>query len=261
MHSLFLPPAPLVCYNTSVMPQAGKTSLSPRLRGTLQPLKKTSVRLQVFEQMKNQILRGVWKPGTKIPSENQLTELFGVSRISVREALQKLVALELLDTRHGEGTFVRELTAGTVMNSLIPIMLLTKNDLLDVLEFRMTIEAGIIGLAVDRADADGIAELKALLQKMKRFKNDTAKFAAYDLEFHFALGRMTRNPVIIKVLVIMKDILSASMENIVRSLGVDIGIRYHTIILDAVRSGEKEKARRLMLEHIEATINGILEAR
>ena len=239
----------------------GKATLSPKMRSTIQPLKRVSVRLQVFEQMKNQILKGVWKPGAKIPSENQLTTLFGVSRITVREALQKMIALELLETKHGEGTFVKELTADLRMNALIPMMLLTKNDLLDVLEFRKTIEAGIIGLAVDRADEDGIAELKRLLLKMKKFKNNAAKFATYDLEFHFALGRMTRNPVIIKVLFILKDILSASMEDIVRSLGVEIGIYYHTIILDSVRKADKERARQLMQEHIEATVNGILETR
>ncbi len=67
---------------------------------TLQPLKKVSIRLQVFEQMKNQILKGVWRPGTKIPSENKLTELFGVSRISVRQALQKMIGTH--SVVHGE---------------------------------------------------------------------------------------------------------------------------------------------------------------
>ena len=211
--------------------------------------------------MKTQILQGTWKPGAKIPSENQLTKLFGVSRISVREALQKMAALELTETRHGEGTYVRRLTASQPLNSLIPMMLLTKDDLLDVLEFRQIIETGVIGLAVQRAGPADIRELERILGQMRRRRRHTAAFAESDLEFHLALGRMTKNPVIIKVLHVLKDVLSASMEDIVGALGAERGLHYHAIILGAVRKGEKERARRFMQQHIESTINGILEAR
>ena len=94
---------------------------------------RTGVRHQVFEQMKQRIASGHWAPGTRDPSEAELTRIFGVSRISVREALQKMVALDLLDTRHGEGTFVRRL-ADHRMSPLIPEMLLTRHDILDLLE-------------------------------------------------------------------------------------------------------------------------------
>ena len=78
----------------------------------LSEVKKTNIGEQVYHQMKNQILNGDWKPGDKIPSENQLMALFGVSRGTVRQAVQKLGGEGLIFTRHGEGSFVQ--TTGSV---------------------------------------------------------------------------------------------------------------------------------------------------
>ena len=65
----------------------------------LKAVKKVNIGDQVYNQMKDQIMSGVWVPGEKIPSENQLMEVFGVSRGTVRQAIQKLSAVGLLETR------------------------------------------------------------------------------------------------------------------------------------------------------------------
>ena len=67
----------------------------------LKAVKKVNIGDQVYNQMKDQIMSGVWVPGEKIPSENQLMEVFGVSRGTVRQAIQKLSAVGLLETRRG----------------------------------------------------------------------------------------------------------------------------------------------------------------
>ena len=65
----------------------------------LKAVKKVNIGDQVYNQMKDQIMSGVWVPGEKIPSENQLMEVFGVSRGTVRQAIQKLSAVGLLDRK------------------------------------------------------------------------------------------------------------------------------------------------------------------
>lgn len=225
----------------------------------LHPLKKTRVRMQVFEQMKNQILQGVWKPGDKIPSENELSKLMGVSRISVREALQQLVALGLLETKHGEGTFVKKLAADLYVSSLIPMMFLSKNDIIDVLEYRRIMETGAVGLAVERSDANDIAELRELLRGMRESKDDLEKFAVYDLGFHLTLARMTRNPIIIKINHIIKDILSSCMMGTLSPPGAESGLDYHTRILEAIERRDKEQAQGLMEELIDDVIRCVLD--
>ena len=106
--------------------------LSTVKKTTLKRVKRKSVSSQVYEQLKAQVLHRVWLPGTKIPSENLLPHQLGVSRVSVREGLQRLVSLGLLETRHGEGTFVCEYDAGTSMNALLP-MLVTLSGMVNVI--------------------------------------------------------------------------------------------------------------------------------
>jgi GntR family transcriptional repressor for pyruvate dehydrogenase complex len=80
----------------------------------------------------------------------------GVSRVSIREGIQHLVSLGILETRHGEGTFVRELGSGQVhFNALIPLLVLDDIDILQVLEYRRIVEKGAAALAAERATESG----------------------------------------------------------------------------------------------------------
>ena len=112
----------------------------------LHALDKKEIRQQVFEQLLSQITTGKWKPGEKIPSENELTSIMGVSRISVREAIQKLAAMDLVETYRGKGTFVKEFTTNNYLKSLTPMLLMTPDDILFVVEYRRILEVGIIDL-------------------------------------------------------------------------------------------------------------------
>lgn len=223
----------------------------------MQKVKKSSISDQVFDQLKAPIIKGEWKPGTKIPSENELTKILGVSRLSVREAIQKLISLELLQSRRGEGTYVKELSAGIYMNSLIPLFALGKADTLQVLEYRKIIEVGTIELVVERADKEDIALLEEILVNMNNSKNDSGRFAEKDLEFHMALAEITKNPVIIKSISVIKDALCLSMDEIVKYLGTGDGLYYHEKIILSIKSRDKDLAKSLMEEHLVRTIKRI----
>lgn len=68
----------------------------------IRKIHKDSVSDQVFDQLKENLVKGIWKPGDKIPSENQLVSLFGVSRASIRMAIQRMITLRLLESKAGE---------------------------------------------------------------------------------------------------------------------------------------------------------------
>ena len=72
----------------------------------IQKISRASIGDQVYQQMKDQIVNGEWKAGDRLPSENELAEQFGVSRVTVRGALQKLAALGLIETKLGDGSYV-----------------------------------------------------------------------------------------------------------------------------------------------------------
>jgi GntR family transcriptional repressor for pyruvate dehydrogenase complex len=221
---------------------------------TLKPVRRSQVRDQVFEQLRAQIMSGAWKAGQKIPSENVLSRELGASRITIRECLQKLVTLGLLEARQGEGTFVREYAADMHLNQLYPLLALDRPAMRDVLEYRRIMERGTASLAALRASQEDIAELERIYACMVESSKDMAAFARADLDFHLALARITRNPIIAKVNEIIRAILDSSMVAIVTALGARDGLHYHRQLIDAITGRDPARAERLMEEHIIRTI-------
>jgi GntR family transcriptional repressor for pyruvate dehydrogenase complex len=217
-------------------------------------IKRLRIKEQVFEQLRDQIIAGTWPPGSKIPSENDLTRSLGVSRVSVREALHMLASLGLLHMRQGEGTFVKEFSGAVQFNSLFPMIALDKTDILHVLEYRRIMERGTVALVVERAGEKEVAELERAYAAMTANAGNIHTFARADLDFHLALAKATLNPIVIKVNDIIKSVLGASMDGIVGALGVDDGLLYHKKILDAIKARDAALAESLMEEHVTRTI-------
>ena len=217
----------------------------------IKPIQRVHVGEQVFEQLKKLLIQGEWKQGEKIPSENELADMFGVSRITIRQALQKLSTLGLIETKLGEGSFVKKVDVGDNMNLLIPTVYLGENSNMQVFEFREIIDAEAAGLAALRADQKGIERLREILDQMidSAEKDDSKEFARQDLEFHMQIGKMTGNSLIIQTNHILREILMKSMEDVIKRMGY-IGVHYHELILDAIEKRDRKRAMDLMREHI-----------
>ena len=147
-------------------------------------ISRESISDQVFDQMKELILEGEWKPGEKIPSENELAQQFGVSRVTVRNALQKLSALELLETRFGEGSFVRSPDAAAMLSPLVSAAYINDKGLEEILQLRSMIEGPVCKEACRRADDAGKAELADIFRRMRQARDYLPEFARLDYEFH-----------------------------------------------------------------------------
>jgi GntR family transcriptional regulator, transcriptional repressor for pyruvate dehydrogenase complex len=217
-------------------------------------VRRSGVKNQVFAQLRDRITERTWPPGAKIPSENALALALGVSRVSIREALQMLASLGLLETRHGGGTYVCEYAGEVLFSPLLPMLALDKLDIFHLLEFRKIMERGVVSLAVKRAGAAEIVELERTFREMEKHKDDARAFAQADLSFHLALAKATGNPVVMKVNAVITDILKVSMYSIVGSLGTKDGLYYHRRILDAIKAQDGSRAESLMVEHVERTI-------
>ena len=219
----------------------------------IKPIKRVNVGEQVLLQLKKMLIDGEWAPGSKIPSENELAELFEVSRITVRQALQKLNALGLIETRLGDGSYVRNLDIGDSMNALIPVMYLGDQSDAQVFEFRQIIETGCTKLAVNRATKKDIEELKIILAEMVSCKDnsDIKGFSKADLKFHFKLAQITRNALFIKTNSILQDVLEQSMDTVIDKMGFENGIYYHQQIIRAFENRNEDEAVKMMTAHIE----------
>lgn len=228
----------------------------------LENLNQKDIREQVFEQLLKQITTGVWKAGDKLPSENEMASALGVSRISIREAIQKLAAIDLVETYRGKGSFVKEFTTNNYLKSLTPMLLMSKSDILYVVEYRRILEIGIIDLFMRHVEQKDIQVLKKCLEKMKQHHNNLKKYAVYDLDFHLKLYEMTHNPFITKISNMISDIINTAMEGSISERGAEEGIEFHTQILQAIEAGDAPKLKEItnaLFDQIELEIHESME--
>lgn len=224
----------------------------------IKPIKRTNISEEVFLQMKQLILNREWKSGDKLPSENELCKLFNVSRVTVRNALQRLAVLDLIKTRPGDGAYVKMADNTASFNSLVPTAYFEEN--IDIiLEFRREIESSTCAIAVEKADEEDIKELRKMLKQMEGLQDDLEQLATVDLEFHYKIAQISRNALIIKTYEIITDIYSAHMKRMVRNMGGEYGMFYHKKIVDAIEARDADKARSYMREHIDKNQDFIKE--
>jgi GntR family transcriptional repressor for pyruvate dehydrogenase complex len=213
-------------------------------------IERKSVTTQVYDQLKQNILNGTWTPGQKIPSEKELVNLLGVSRITVREALKQLVSIGLIEARQGEGTFVKQLEADSYMNELLPFIVLNREEVIELIKYREIIEVGAVALAVERADAADIRALEKNVRQHEQYKDNWEQASHVDMEFHLLIAKASKNPFVIKANSLMKDVFHAVMDQIVEEMGTEHGLFYHKKIIAAIKAKDTELAVASMKEHL-----------
>ncbi len=108
---------------------------------TIKSIKTRSLRYQVYGTLKEKLLQGAWREGEKLPSEHEFCAMFGVSRVTIRAALQQLEIMGLVETKHGGGTFVKNFSAIKNVDALHPLLQIQQHqDLITVMEYRKIIE-------------------------------------------------------------------------------------------------------------------------
>src|SRR5665647_2507417 len=185
------------------------------------PIDKKSVGCQVYDQMLDNILNGIWPPGTKLPSENELGQMFGVSRVPIREALKKLNTMGITQTRQGEGSFVLIVTPGMFMNSLLPMMVWNRKSMMDILEYRRIVEPENAALAAINADETDIATILATIEDIERIGRPALEFAIADMKFHLDIARATKNSLLFNVSNVIRDVLVSYYRKINELMGID----------------------------------------
>ena len=218
----------------------------------IQPIKKVNAVEQVFDQMQGLLIDGTWNPGDKLPSENDLSAMFGVSRMTIRQSMQKLKALGLIETRTGSGSYVRELSPEDSLADLIPLVYIGGPSQMHVFQFREMIDSESARIATPLADEKSLQKLERILQEMKKAseRDDGKAFSKYDLKYHMAIVKLTGNPMIIKAYEILLNVLEESMVSVIEKMKYAPALRYHRKILDAMRSKDEALAEQLMREHI-----------
>jgi GntR family transcriptional regulator, transcriptional repressor for pyruvate dehydrogenase complex len=212
---------------------------------------------KVYEYIMEKIVSKEWPPRTKIMSENQLATELNVSRISVREALEKLVAFDILDKKRGSGTVVNELKPAIFLKNLFPIMALSENDLEEILAFRIYFETGNVHMFMSNFKEENVQKLKEYYEKMVEYYDDQEQYHLYDYYFHKALAEGTNNPIVISITDTLHSILKYNIKQLYQNVGPDNAIYYHKAILEAIEKRDTPLASLLMRRHLEDALENV----
>lgn len=231
-----------------------------------EPIEPLRAHEYVAEQIRRHIGLGLINAGESLPSERELTRVFGVGRSTIQAALRMLEADGLLESRRGAagGTFVLEPLADEAgkQRSLLEL-LLAKDEVTDALVFRRVVELGAVRLAAEHPTAAGLVELRANRDKWGDARTD-AELHPLDTEFHVAIGRASGSERLREAVeqsrLRLNDaiFITPSTERWRESI-----VREHEAILDAIEAGDPERAIEVMdahLRHAEKGIDALIAA-
>jgi DNA-binding FadR family transcriptional regulator len=209
----------------------------------------------VVSFVKEQIASEALKPGDKLPTESELMVGLGVSRTVVREGISRLQASEVIETRHGIGSFVLEPRRERLGIDMVPAT--TLRDVLSVLELRISLETESAGLAAQRAQADDLTRMRAALSAIETTSRMGGDSVAADLQFHISVAQATGNRYFVDILTQMGSALiprnridSAGIAHSDPKAYVALVNQEHESILDAISRHDADGARAAMRMHL-----------
>lgn len=211
-----------------------------------------SLTADLVQALGDRVRDGRWQAGSKLPTEGAIMEEFGVSRTVVREAISRLQAAKVLETRHGIGTFVLGHGDGATFRIDAAV-----RDVIGVLELRIGMETEGAALAAMRRTSDNLQAMRAALEAIGAAIRDGRDGAGADFQFHLEVARATQNPHFAGLMTTLGGSMiprarldgalppTAQREAYLRRVNAE-----HENILDAIARQDAEGARAAMRTHL-----------
>lgn len=209
----------------------------------------------VAEQLKQLIIDGELKPGDKLPSLRSLAESFQVGQSTIREAFSALKTIGLIETRQGEGTFVREHHPLTLHQPISDFLLLSKEDIIDLLDVRKMLERGTVALAAKRRTDEDLQKIARILEQMENDLHSESFGEEADWAFHFAIAEASRNKIVISLMEELSTKIKSALKASRLQMYVTPGmperlLSEHRAIFVAVKEKNVEEAEKRMVDHL-----------
>lgn len=213
------------------------------------------VSIQVFDELKKMIIDKKLPPNSKLPSENELTVMFGVSRPPIREALSILAASGLVESRQGGGTYVTEVSLANLLNS-VTFEAINIEQVYDLLELRTVLETEAAAFAAARATEEDLLKIKAALERFaKNMETEDSVGLEADIEFHHAIVSASHNPFFVQSVMNLRDLYKRSINfSLKKNLGLQSKreqiYREHLKIYESIVKKDGISARYHMERHL-----------
>lgn len=216
---------------------------------------------QVAKRLRDRIAEGEWSAGDRLPGERQLAEEMGVSRVSVRSALQSLKAQGFIAAVQGGGTRLVA-TAPEIETGLTELISQKADNLHDLADIRIALEVWAAGKAAERADTAALADIGNRLQAMIDAPRGVfdeghtdATLAQLDVQFHLAIGEAAGSSVYLHILSVIRDTLLQMLRFHRYQLFIApeddaMVMRHHAAIFAAIAAADPGSARAEMERHL-----------
>lgn len=232
----------------------------PQETATKAPAHKTKRRLHetIVEDIAREVLTGALAAGSTLPADLVLSTRYGVSRTVIREAIQALAGMGIVDVRHGAGTYVNAHDHWDLLNPQL-LQLIGETGTIailldDLLDIRRMFEVEAVTLAARRATPQDIAELERLVQAMKDPNASEQDQLDLNLEFHSAIVQASHNRILRNLRDQLRGVLTLMMN--ARQRQADHGMRIvsttmHEMLLLAIKERRPDRAQAVMLTHVQ----------
>lgn len=219
------------------------------------PIQRSKLSHQITERLLEEIRSGELAPGDRLPSERDLMDQFGVGRPAVREALQGLEKMGLVEIAHGERATIRKLDARgmfELIDQSARHLLSTSAQALDHFkQARLLFETGMIKIAAAKARATDIERLEDCLAELEQSVGDAARFVQADIRFHVTIAEISGNPICSAISGAMLGWLAEFHQELLRVPGAEqVTIAEHRAILDRIAAHDPAGAESAMTVHL-----------
>jgi DNA-binding FadR family transcriptional regulator len=203
-------------------------------------------------QIERAIFSGELTAGDRLQSERELAEQFGVSRITVRDALRVLEARGLINVRVGAtgGAFVADANIDRVAESISTLIKLKRMTLSELAEARTIVEVATASLAAQRADAGALSRLQQNVERARPMLREPITHADASMDFHVELARAARNEILEATIEAYRQLLVPSIRDLRDEKSGRATQKAHEELVEAVRRHDPEGARDVMATHL-----------
>lgn len=214
-------------------------------------IKRQRISDEIADQVKTLISQGKLNPGDRLPPERDLIKEFGVSRPSLREALNSLVSQGFLEVKQGNRTFVKSITAEKLQDPLSVLIKADTQKIFDLIEVRKAMESWGAYHAAQRVREEDIRRLEEIIGEMKEALDQGTSWEKQDADFHLAMAQATHNTIQTHMMFMIYDLLRESVARVFRDQRkMKKLFQQHYQIFNAIKNRSPDKAREKVLEHL-----------
>ncbi len=212
---------------------------------------------RIADQISEMIVSDHMHPGDRLPTENELMARYNVGRSTIREAVKRLQAENIVYIRHGSGSFVADNT-GVAKDPLGFTFRDRKTLLPELMEIRILLEPGIAELAAERRAGKDLQAMAEANQAMADAAGSGADYEEFDGRFHKALAESTHNSMLRRIYPLILEGVEEGYGQTAHVTGsVDTALAFHRAILKAVEEKDGPRARELTEKHLRQTMQDI----